>query len=108
MSQTESQPDLALAAEFEPASREAWLALVRKVLKGADFDKRLVSRTRDGLTIQPLYTRADAVDRAVAGAVAVGRSGGRNGTAISVRPGVFITPIRWAARSKCGLAASAC
>jgi methylmalonyl-CoA mutase len=75
MSQTESQPDPPLAPEFEPASREAWLALVGKVLKGADFDKRLVSRTRDGLAIQPLYTRAEAVDRAVAGAVAVGRSG---------------------------------
>jgi methylmalonyl-CoA mutase len=75
MSQTESPPDLALAAEFEPASREAWLALVGKVLKGADFDKRLVSRTRDGLPIQPLYTRADAVQGAAAGGVAVGRSG---------------------------------
>ena len=74
MSQTEAQTDagpLALAAGFDPASREAWLALVGKVLKGADFEKRLVSTTRDGLAIQPLYTRADSV----AEAVAVGHGG---------------------------------
>ncbi len=57
---------LPLVAEFEPAAREAWLALVAKVLKGADFEKRLVSRTADGLAIQPLYTRADALPKAVA------------------------------------------
>ena len=53
-----------LAPEFAPPPREAWLALVAKVLKGGDFDKRLVSRTVDGLALQPLYTRADAVERA--------------------------------------------
>ena len=50
--------------EFQPPAREAWLALVAKVLKGADFEKRLVSRTADGLAIQPLYGRADAVEGA--------------------------------------------
>jgi methylmalonyl-CoA mutase len=50
-----------LAAGFEPPSRAAWLKLVEKVLKGADFDKRLVARTVDGLAVQPLYTRADEV-----------------------------------------------
>jgi methylmalonyl-CoA mutase len=66
-----SDIDPPLAAEFDPPSHEAWLALVGKVLKGADFDKRLVSRTADGLAIEPLYKRADAVE----GAAAVGRSG---------------------------------
>jgi methylmalonyl-CoA mutase len=65
------ETDAALTAEFEPAGRESWLTLVGKVLKGADFDKRLVSRTRDGLAIQPLYTRADALPETAA----VGRSG---------------------------------
>jgi methylmalonyl-CoA mutase len=65
-----SEPDVALAAEFEPPSREAWLGLVAKVLKGGDFAKRLVSRTADGLSVQPLYT-ADTVPDAVA----AGRSG---------------------------------
>ncbi len=59
-----SDADTPLVAEFEPPAREAWLALVEKVLKGADFDKRLVSRTADGLAVQPLYTRADAVEGA--------------------------------------------
>ncbi len=53
-----------LAPQFAPPEREAWLALVAKVLKGGDFDKRLVSHTADGLALQPLYTRADAVERA--------------------------------------------
>src|SRR5262245_22736634 len=48
-----------LAADFQTPSRETWLKLVEKVLKGADFDKRLVSRSLDGLAIQPLATRAD-------------------------------------------------
>jgi len=53
--------DLAFANEFPAATREAWLKLVDGVLKGAAFEKRLVSRTYDGLTIQPLYSRvADA------------------------------------------------
>src|SRR6185295_2520658 len=55
-----AETDLSLTAEFEPPRREAWLALVENVLKGADFEKRLVSRTADGLPIEPLYTRADA------------------------------------------------
>ncbi len=46
-----------LAAEFPAASREQWLALTQKVLKGSDFNKRLVARTADGLEIQPIYPR---------------------------------------------------
>ncbi len=49
--------DLALASEFPAASREAWLALVDGVLKGADFDRRLVARTYDALALQPLEPR---------------------------------------------------
>jgi methylmalonyl-CoA mutase len=45
-----------LAAEFPAASREDWLKLVTAALKGAPFDK-LVSRTYDGLRIEPLYGR---------------------------------------------------
>ena len=48
-----------LAADFEPATREMWLALVDKAIKGGDFETRLVSRTADGLRIEPLYTRAE-------------------------------------------------
>ncbi|MGA2129778.1 MAG: methylmalonyl-CoA mutase subunit beta [Xanthobacteraceae bacterium] len=59
-------PDLSLAAEFPAATREAWLTLVEAALKGASFDKRLVSRTYDGLRIEPLYARA-ADARPIAG-----------------------------------------
>ena len=52
-------PDLALAADFPAATAEQWRALVDKVLKGADFDRKLVSTTYDGIAIQPLYTAAD-------------------------------------------------
>ena len=44
--------DLSLAADFPQATREQWLKLVEGVLKGADFEKKLVSRTHDGIAIQ--------------------------------------------------------
>jgi methylmalonyl-CoA mutase len=47
--------DLPLAAEFPPATRGQWLALVERLLKGAPFDRNLVAKTYDGLPIQPLY-----------------------------------------------------
>ncbi|CAN7209282.1 methylmalonyl-CoA mutase family protein [Rhizobium rhizogenes] len=42
---------------FAPASRDAWLRLVNRALKGADFEEALVSHTDDGIEIQPLYVR---------------------------------------------------
>jgi methylmalonyl-CoA mutase len=48
-----------LAADFAPATREAWMRLVEKTLKGADFET-LRSRTPDGIGIEPLYTAEDA------------------------------------------------
>jgi methylmalonyl-CoA mutase len=50
-----NQNDLPLAADFPPARREEWLKLVDGVLKGAPFEKKLLSKTYDGLTIEPLY-----------------------------------------------------
>jgi methylmalonyl-CoA mutase len=53
--------DLPLASEFPPASLDAWRKLVDGVLKGAAFERKLVAKTYDGLSIQPLYAhRADA------------------------------------------------
>ena len=48
---------LALAAEFPPTEEAEWRKLVEAALKGASFDKRLVSHTYDGLRIEPLYPR---------------------------------------------------
>ena len=55
--------DLSLAADFPQATREQWLKLVEGVLKGADFTKKLVSRTHDGIEIQPLYPKAEGAVR---------------------------------------------
>src|SRR5262245_25879711 len=53
--------ELPLAAEFPAATRDEWRRLVEGVLKGTAFDARLVAKTYDGLTIEPLYGRkADA------------------------------------------------
>lgn len=48
-------PDLAaIDQRFSGADASGWRALVDKVLKGADFERRLVARTADGLRIEPL------------------------------------------------------
>jgi len=52
--------ELALMEGFSVPEQAQWLALVEKVLKGADFERRLVSRTADGLRIVPVYGRSDA------------------------------------------------
>lgn len=65
-----------LAAGFAPASRETWLKLVDKVLRGAEFDKRLVGRTADGIAVAPLYVRGDRPGIA-ARPVAPGAASGR-------------------------------
>jgi methylmalonyl-CoA mutase len=52
-----STDDLPLAADFAPATYDDWRRLVDGVLKGAPFD-RLVSKTSDGLPIEPIYRRA--------------------------------------------------
>ena len=53
--------DLALAADFPRPTEAEWLRLVDKAIKGGDFERRLVTRTADGLKVQPLYTREQAI-----------------------------------------------
>jgi len=50
--------ELPLAAEFPPTGEAEWRKLVEAALKGASFEKRLVSQTYDGLRVEPLYPRA--------------------------------------------------
>src|SRR5215212_7900299 len=52
--------ELTFAAEFPQATFEDWRKLVDGVLKGAPFEK-LVSKTSDGLKIDPIYRRAQGV-----------------------------------------------
>jgi methylmalonyl-CoA mutase len=51
--------DLTLAADFPQATREQWLKLIEGVLKGADFNRKLVGTTHDGIPVQPLYPKAE-------------------------------------------------
>lgn len=54
--------NLKLAAEFPDANYEAWRELAETALKGASFDKKLVTLTADNFRINPLYTRSDLTD----------------------------------------------
>ena len=51
--------DRPLAELFEPATADRWRGAVEAALKGADFEKRLVTRTADCLRIEPLYPAAE-------------------------------------------------
>ena len=62
MSDAGALTGLSMAAEFPPASESDWRKRVETVLKGADFEKRLFSRTADGITIAPLYSSGPAVE----------------------------------------------
>lgn len=63
-----------LAAGFEPATSEQWLALVAKTIDGAAFDETLVTRTVGGLEIQPFYPAALAPEPLVLASRAAARS----------------------------------
>ena len=52
------EKELPFAAEFPATDQATWRKLVEAALKGASFEKRLVSQTYDGLRIEPLYARA--------------------------------------------------
>ena len=51
---------LNLAEEFPPVSTDTWEAAILKDLKGADYEKKLVWRSDEGLTVRPYY-RSDAL-----------------------------------------------
>lgn len=45
------------ASRFQPVDRQRWLALVAKAISGASFEDAMVSRTDDGIAIDPLAER---------------------------------------------------
>jgi len=51
---------LNLRADFPPVSTEAWEAVIKADLKGADYEKRLVWRTEEGLAVRPYYRKDSA------------------------------------------------
>jgi methylmalonyl-CoA mutase len=48
-----------LLSEFAPVDYAAWRKLVEAELKGVPFDKKMLTPTYEGITLQPIYTRAD-------------------------------------------------
>ncbi len=55
-----------LLEEFPPVSYDEWRDLVEKELNGASFEKKLVTRTYEGIEIRPIYAaeQRDATDLA--------------------------------------------
>lgn len=49
---------LSFDTNFPRATREQWLQSVKKVIKGGDFERILVSRNYDDIRIEPLYEQA--------------------------------------------------
>ena len=47
------------AEGFAMPTYEQWVAEVEKALKGAPFDKRMYTKTYEGVTLRPIYTRQD-------------------------------------------------
>jgi len=46
-------------ADFPPVSTADWEAVIQKDLKGADYEKKLVWRTEEGIKVKPYYRRED-------------------------------------------------
>src|SRR3954447_2052801 len=48
---------LNLAEDFPPVPTSDWEAAIQKDLKGADYEKKLVWRTDEGIAVRPYYRR---------------------------------------------------
>jgi methylmalonyl-CoA mutase len=46
---------LKIAAEFPPVATAEWEAVIQRDLKGADYEKKLVWRTDEGIPVRPYY-----------------------------------------------------
>jgi methylmalonyl-CoA mutase len=52
-------PDKKLFEQFPPVSSGEWEELIRKDLKGADYEKKLIRQTLEGIPLRPYYTAED-------------------------------------------------
>lgn len=63
MSEEKLKPELPkelnLKKDFEPPSYEQWREVVEKDLKGVPFEKKLITKTYEGIDLQPIYTKKD-------------------------------------------------
>ncbi len=55
-------PRVPLFDMFAPATYEEWRAAAEQTLKGAPFEKRLITATYEQIALQPIYNAADIVD----------------------------------------------
>jgi len=44
-----------LLSEFSPAAPEQWKAAAEKILKGVPFEKKMITRTYEGIDLHPIY-----------------------------------------------------
>lgn len=51
--------ELNLKKDFEFPSYEQWREVIEKDLKGVPFEKKLVTKTYEGIDLQPIYTKKD-------------------------------------------------
>ncbi|MDX2175066.1 MAG: methylmalonyl-CoA mutase family protein [Candidatus Sumerlaeia bacterium] len=58
----DTAPSLHLAEDFPIPSWDDWKVLAEKDLKGEPFDKKLLWKTLEGLTVQPLYDASNSGD----------------------------------------------
>jgi len=56
---TTQEEKKSLFSEFAKPSYDQWKQAAIESLKGADFDKKLLTKTIEGLTLQPIYNAAD-------------------------------------------------
>lgn len=54
-----SDEKLVFAGDFPATSYDEWRVVAEKALKGAPFDKKLLTRLYEGITVQPIYTRKE-------------------------------------------------
>lgn len=48
-----------LLRDFKQATYEDWKEAAKKLLKGAPFEKRMLTKTPEGITLQPIYRKED-------------------------------------------------
>ncbi|HPD67972.1 MAG TPA: hypothetical protein PLI27_07865, partial [Ignavibacteriales bacterium] len=59
MSEVKLEQELRIREDFPVPTYEEWKAVVEKDLKGVPFEKKLLTKTYEGITLQPIYTRQD-------------------------------------------------
>jgi methylmalonyl-CoA mutase len=65
-----------LLQEFPPVSTQAWENVIRDDLKGADYAKKLVWQTPEGLAVKPYNRAEDIAELELSGSASCLRSGG--------------------------------